>query len=391
MRRLPQHIGLLLLIYLCFISLGLPDGILGAAWPAIRMDMQQPLAAVGLMSVTMTVCSAISSLSAATLTRHWGTGPIVATSGLMTALALLGFAHAPSFGWLLALAVPLGLGAGAVDASINHFVAEHYSSRHMNWLHGFWGVGASTGPLVMGAVMAQTGQWSAGVITLGWTQLAIASVLWLCLPWWRRPLPKLQRVTPAAPAAKHLPLTRQHPHAAWLAPLCFLLYVGAEAGAGLWAVSVLVQERGMGLARASAGLSLYFGAITLGRFGVGLVAHRMNNRQWVQAGLGLALAGASLMALPLPGLYGIAGLALMGLGCAPIFPSLMHETAVRFPAEMARTLVGRQMVFAYAGGSLLPASMGLLATWVGLSWVMPSVAVLLLALLLVTRRLDRIT
>lgn len=399
MKRIPQHIGLLLLIYLCFISLGLPDGILGAAWPAIRMDMQQPLAAVGLMSVTMTVCSAISSLSAATLTRRWGTGPIVAASGLMTALALLGFAQAPSFGWLLAMAVPLGLGAGAVDASINHFVAEHYSSRHMNWLHGFWGVGASTGPLVMGAVMAQTGQWSAGVLTLGLSQLAIASVLWLCLPWWHPPLPRPQRVTQseqATPAQPDHELPRQHPahlhaHAIWLAPLCFLLYVGAEAGAGLWAVSVLVQERGMGLAQASIGLSLYFGAITLGRFGVGLVAHSMDNRQWVRVGLALALAGAGLFALPLPGPYGLGGLALMGLGCAPIFPSLMHETAVRFPAELARTLVGRQMVFAYAGGSLLPASMGLLATWMGLGWVMPSVVVLLLALLLVTWRLDQIT
>jgi fucose permease len=401
-KRIPQHIRLLLLIYLCFISLGLPDGILGAAWPAIRMDMQQPLAAVGLMTMTMTVCSALSSLGAARLTRRWGTGPIVAASGLMTALALLGFAHAPAFGWLLALAVPLGLGAGAVDASINHFVAEHYSARHMNWLHGFWGVGASTGPLVMGVVMAQTGQWSAGVLTLGVSQLAIASVLWLCLPWWRHPLPKVQPLSltegpeiepPHAPSRQHPRLRprQTHAHAVWLAPLCFLLYVGAEAGAGLWAVSVLVQERGMGLALASAGLSLYFGAITLGRFGVGVVAHRMNNRQWVQAGLGLALAGASLMALPLPGLYGIAGLVLMGLGCAPIFPSLMHETAVRFPAELARTLVGRQMVFAYAGGSLLPAGMGLLATWVGLGWVMPSVAGLLLALCWVTRRLDQIT
>lgn len=400
MKRIPQHIRLLLLIYLCFISLGLPDGILGAAWPAIRMDMQQPLAAVGLMTMTMTVCSALSSLGAAPLTRRFGTGPIVAASGLMTALALLGFANAPAFGWLLALAVPLGLGAGAVDASINHYVAEHYSARHMNWLHGFWGVGASTGPLVMGAVMAQTGQWSAGVLTLGVSQLAIASVLWLCLPWWRRPVPHPARAAqtdapetqpPHAPSRQHPPQTHAHPQAIWLAPLCFLFYVGAEAGAGLWAVSVLVQERGMGLAQASAALSLYFGAITLGRFGVGLVAHRMNNRQWVQAGLGLALAGASLMALPLPGLYGVAGLALMGLGCAPIFPSLMHETAVRFPAELARTLVGRQMVFAYAGGSLLPASMGLLATWAGLSWVMPSVVVLLLALVWVTRRLDQIS
>lgn len=392
MRHIPHQTSLLLLIYLCFISLGLPDGILGAAWPAIREDLNQALAAVGLMTVTMTLCAALSSLSAAPLTRRWGTGPIVVVSGGMTALALLGFALAPSFGWLLAMAVPLGLGAGAVDASVNHFVAEHYTSRHMNWLHGFWGVGATTGPLVMGVAMVQTGQWSSGVMALGLAQLAITAMLWFYLPWWRQSLPETQNQSQALPVARRRPSSQTvHAGAAWLAPLCFLFYVGAEAGTGLWAVSILVQERGVSLVQASGGLSLYFGAITLGRFGVGLVAHRMHNRQWVRIGLVLALLGAGLFALPLPGSWGMVGLALMGAGCAPIFPSLMHETTERFPAELARTLVGRQMVFSYAGGSLLPAGMGLLATWSGLNWVMPSVIVLLLSLLLITRRLDQIT
>lgn len=394
MKRLSQASRLLLLIYLCFISLGLPDGILGAAWPAIRLDMQQPLATVGLITISMTVCSALSSLWAATLTRRWGTGPIVASSGLMTALALLGFANAPSFTWLLLMAIPLGLGAGAVDASVNHFVSVHYTARHMNWLHGFWGVGASTSPLVMGAVMAQTGQWSTGVLALGLAQLVLSGVLWLCLPWWKQPVKLAQTVasTDPAPQSALLPADSvHHPWAAWLAPACFLFYVGAEMGTGLWAASILLQERGLSLVQASAGLSLYFGAITVGRFGVGLVAHRLSNRQWVQWGIGLAVLGASLFALPLPSPFGFAGLALMGLGCAPIFPSLMHETARRFPPELARTLVGRQMVFAYAGGSVLPAGLGLIATWVGLSWVMPCVLLLLISLVLATRWLDRMT
>ena len=394
MKRLSQASRLLLLIYLCFISLGLPDGILGAAWPAIRLDMQQPLATVGLITISMTVCSALSSLWAATLTRRWGTGPIVAASGLMTALALLGFANAPSFTWLLLMAIPLGLGAGAVDASVNHFVSVHYTARHMNWLHGFWGVGASTSPLVMGAVMAQTGQWSAGVLSLGLAQLVLSGVLWLCLPWWKQPVKLAQTVASTDPAPQSALLPAEsvlHPLAAWLAPACFLFYVGAEMGTGLWAASILVQERGLSLVQASAGLSLYFGAITVGRFGVGLVAHRLSNRQWVQWGIGLAVLGASLFALPLPSPFGFAGLALMGLGCAPIFPSLMHETARRFPHELARTLVGRQMVFAYAGGSVLPAGLGLIATWFGLSWVMPCVLLLLISLFLATRWLDRMT
>lgn len=391
MRRIQHSTGLLLLIYLCFISLGLPDGVLGAAWPAIRADLGQPLAAVGLMTLTMTLCAGLSSLCAAPLTRHWGTGPIVVASGGMTALALLGFAFAPTFGWLLAMAVPLGWGAGAVDASVNHFVAKHYNARHMNWLHGSWGIGASTGPVAMGVVMVQTGQWSAGVMALGLIQLSITAVLWFYLPRWRRPLPQPHAAKNVLAPTRSQALQDIPARAAWLAPLCFMFYVGAEAGTGLWAVSILVQERGFSLVQAGVGLSLYLGAITLGRFGVGLVAHRMHNRQWVRFGLGLALLGAGLFALPLPGHFGLLGLALMGLGCAPIFPSLMHETTERFPAEMARTLVGRQMVFSYAGGSLLPAGLGVLATWVGLSWVMPGVILFLLGLWLAARRLDQIT
>ena len=391
MSRIPQSTGLLLLIYLCFISLGLPDGVLGAGWPAIRADLGQPLAAVGLMTLTVTICAGLSSWFAAPLTRRWGTGPIVVVSGGMTALALLGFAFAPTFVWLLLMAVPLGWGAGAVDASVNHFVAKHYSARHMNWLHGSWGIGASTGPLLMGVVMVQTGQWTYGVLTLGLIQLAITAVLWFYLPLWLRPLPQVPVDKPALPPTSRPSRQGVPTRAAWMAPLCFLFYVGAEAGVGLWAVSILVQERGLSLVQAGMGLSLYFGAITLGRFAVGLVAHRMHNRQWVRVGLGLALLGAGLFALPFPGSIGLLGLVLMGCGCAPIFPSLMAETTERFPAEMARTLVSRQMVFSYLGGSLVPASLGLLATWIGLTWVMPGVILLLLGLLVTTQRLDRIT
>lgn len=391
MSRVQNSTGLLLLIYLCFISLGLPDGVLGAAWPAIRADLGQPLAAVGLMTMTMTLCAGLSSLCAAALTRRWGTGPIVVVSGGMTAMALLGCAFAPSFGWLLFMAVPLGWGAGAVDASVNHFVAKHYSARHMNWLHGSWGLGASTGPVVMGAVMLKTGEWSSGVLSLGLIQLLITALLWFYLALWQQPIPKPQIDQQALQPTPHPSPLNIPTQAAWLAPMCFLLYVGAEAGAGLWAVSILVQERGLNLVQAGMGLSLYFGAITLGRFGVGLFAHRMHNRQWVKVGLGLALMGATVFALPLPGYMGLIGLALMGLGCAPIFPSMMHETTERFPAEMARTLVSRQMVFSYAGGSLLPASLGVLASWAGLSWVMPGVILLLLGLWLTTQRLDHLT
>lgn len=384
------HTVLLGLVYLSFISIGLPDGMLGVAWPAIRLQMDQPLAAVGAITMTMTACSAASSLMAAAIVQRLGTGAVVAGSCTLTALGLLGFSLAPSFGWLVLLAVPLGLGAGAVDASLNHFVSAHYSSRHMNWLHGFWGVGATTGPLVMGMALASAGGWAAGARSIGLMQLTLALVLFATVSLWsqetaRAPTdarpPEPARAHPAPPAL-----------ATWLAPLCFLFYVSAEMGTGLWAASILVSDRGLTAAGAGFWVSLYFGAITAGRFAVGLVANRIGNRRLVRLGIGLAMAGAFLFAWPaLFGELSRLGLVLMGLGCAPIFPSLMHETARRFPPETLRRLIGRQMTCAYIGSSVVPAAFGVLAASAGLGTVMPVVIALFLALLLGTAWLDRLT
>lgn len=382
------HLILLGIVYVSFISLGLPDGILGVAWPAIRADMGQPLAAVGAITITMTICSATASYFAGAIAKRIGTGAVVATSCLMTALALLGFSVAPSFGWLVALGVPLGLGAGAVDASLNHFVAAHYSSRHMNWLHGFWGVGATTGPLIMGVALA-SGGWALGVRSIGLMQLTLAVVLWATLSLWAK-----EHSKPPAGEDAHseAPFKPVRPLALWLAPALFLFYVAAEMGTGLWAASILVTDRGLTQAQAGIWVSVYFGSITAGRFAVGLIANRLGNRRLVRLGIAVATVGALVFALP--AVFGGAasvGLVLMGLGCAPVFPSLMHETARRFPEDVARTVIGRQMTFAYIGGSLIPAGFGLLATWAGLGAVMPVVVLILVALLALSSALDRIT
>jgi fucose permease len=384
------HLLLLAIVYVSFVSLGLPDAVMGVIWPAMRADMGQPLAAVGVLTITMTVCAALSAGFAGRVVARVGTGVVVAASCLMTALALVGFSVAPSFAWLVLLGIPLGAGGGAVDASLNHFVAAHYSSRHMNWLHGFWGVGATTGPAVMGLALAGPGGWTRGVLILGLAQLTLAALLWATLPLWRR-----ERSQPTDAAAADEPPVVFKPvarRALWLAPLCFLFYVAAEMGTGLWAASILVNDRGTSLAQAGFWVSVYFGSITAGRFGVGLVSNRLGNRRLVDLGVTLALVGAVLFALPgLPAALSLAGLVLMGLGCAPVFPSLMHEAARRFPADVARTVIGRQMMAAYAGGSVIPAAFGLLATWVGLGAVMPVVVLLLIALLWATRALDRLT
>jgi fucose permease len=275
-----------------------------------------------------------------------------------------------------------------VDAALNQFVAAHYSSRHMNWLHGFWGIGASTGPLVMGAALAGSGGWHLGVQAIGLAQLGLAVLLWLSLRLWA------QAPQPLAGADAHEGVQAHavHPLAWWLAPLCFLVYVAAEMGTGLWAASVLVNERAMPPPDAGIWVGLYFGSITAGRFGVGLIADRLGNRKLVRLGIALALSGALVFALPMVfGALSPWGLMVMGLGCAPIFPSMMHETTRRFPAEAATRLIGRQMACAYVGGSVIPAAFGLLATWAGLGAVMPAVVGLLLCMLLMTSVLDRIS
>jgi fucose permease len=383
------HRILLGIVYVSFISLGLPDAILGVAWPAIRADMGQPLAAVGAITIAMTLSAATASSLSGAIAKRVGTGAVVASSCLMTALALLAFSVAPSFVWLVALGVPLGLGAGAVDASLNHFVAAHYSSRHMNWLHGFWGVGATTGPLIMGLALAGSSGWMGGVRTIGLMQLSLAVLLWATLSLWSKEHSKPPTAEGEHAAAAFKPL---QPLAMWLAPALFLFYVAAEMGTGLWAASILVTDRGVSTAQASVWVSVYFGSITAGRFAVGLIANRLGNRRLVRLGIAVATAGALVFALPQGfGSYASFGLVLMGLGCAPVFPSLMHETARRFPDDVARTVIGRQMTFAYAGGSVIPAAFGLLATWAGLEAVMPVVVVLLLALLAMVVALDRMT
>lgn len=390
-RKPASSLLLLALVYLSFISLGLPDAVMGVAWPAIRVEMGQPLAAVGFLTITMMACAVLSAWLTPRIVAKVGTGVVVAASCTLTGLALWGFSVAPSFGWLVLLVIPLGAGGGAVDASMNQFVAAHHTSRHMNWLHGFWGVGAATGPIVMGLALAGAGGWAEGARHIGLAQLGLAVVLWATLSMWRQsPSTSHNAQAPShAQAVVFMPIATQ---ALWLAPLSFLLYVAAEMGTYLWAASLLVGHRGVTLPEAGVWVSMYFGAITLGRFASGVISNRLGNRRMVSLGIALATLGATLFALPfLPNALNLVGLVLMGLGCAPVFPSLMHETSLRFPADTARKVISWQMMASYAGGSVIPAAFGLLATWLGLGAVMPVVVAVLVALALVVRRLNQLT
>ena len=384
------HAVLLAVIYLAFISLGLPDGVLGVAWPSMRSGFGEPLEAAGLITIVVTASSAVSGFANAWVLQRLGTGLVVAISGFLTGLALLGFAMAPSFVWILVLAIPLGLGAGSVDAGLNHFVARHYSSRHMNWLHGCWGMGASIGPLIMGSALASAGGWIDGYRSIASLQLLLAVVFLLTLALWKRE-PALAQDTTTAHSETSTSVAVP-PWAAWLAPSLYLMYATVEVGTGLWAASILVEKRGLAPQVAGTWVSCFYAAIMTGRFALGFIATRLGNRRLVRGGLAIAMAGAALFGLPgLAPALTLAGLILLGLGAAPIYPSLMHETTRRFDAETARRVVGRQVAFAYIGAAIGPAALGLLGAHLGLAAIMPVVLLALGVLALMVWRLDQVT
>ena len=394
---------LLGIIYVSFISIGLPDAVLGTAWPAVRQTFSQPLEALSSIVIAFTISGALSGFFSGPVIKKLGTGPVTAISCLLTCIALIGFAVAPSFVWLVLLAVPMGLGCGVVDAALNDFVAQHYSARHMNWLHGFWGLGATLGPLILGAAMASPAGWQRGALTLGLMQLVLAVVLGLTLHLWHLvPLSSASANTHTAHTASAqqaasdahahpTPVKSAGPLALWLAPLTFFIYVAAEGSVGIWLASILVDSRQFTPTRAGVWMSVYFGSITAGRFAVGLVADRLGNRLLVRLGIALSVLGAVLFAVHGPAWLSLLAVACMGLGFAPIYPSLMHETARRFAPDTARVVIGRQAGSAYAGGAALPPLVGLLAAGAGLATVMPAIAVMLLVLLAVTEWLNRLT
>jgi fucose permease len=387
-------IVLLGIIYLSFISIGLPDAVIGTAWPAVRETFGQPLEALSGIVIAFTISGALSGFAGGPVLKRLGTGPVAAISCGLTSLALIGYAIAPSFGWLVVLAVPMGLGCGAVDSGLNSFVAHHYSARHMNWLHGFWGVGVTLGPLILGAAMAGDGGWRRGALILGVMQLALTVVLFSTLHLWRHAPPAHAAHTDAVQsdaASANSPRPAPRPLAVWLAPLSFFVYVAAEGSVGLWLASILVGSRQFTPAQAGVWVSVYFGAIMTGRFAVGLVAHYFGNRQLVRLGIGVSLSGALLFALNGPPWLSLAALAITGLGFAPVYPSLMHETARRFAPDLARLVIGRQAGSAYIGAAFFPPALGVLAAWAGLPVVIPTIAALLVVLLLVTEALNRLT
>ncbi|MBH1941802.1 MFS transporter [Mobilitalea sibirica] len=380
---------LLALIYLAFISLGLPDALLGSAWPTMYPILNVPVSYAGILSMIIAGGTIVSSLNANRLTSKFGTGFLTAISVLMTAISLLGFSVSNSF-WMLCLwAIPYGLGAGAVDAALNNFVALHYASRHMSWLHCFWGVGASIGPYIMSYSLAVKNSWESGYSSVGVFQIILTIILMISLPVWKKQAQNKR--TSQTGTVKHLKI-----HEALRIKgvkqvlLAFFAYCALETTTGLWASSYLVLHRGIEAETAAGWASLFYLGITFGRFLNGFVADRFGNRNMIR--VGLAIIGIGLIAVILPinlGFVTLVGLVFIGLGCAPIYPCIIHETPSNFGAENSGAIIGIQMASAYTGTTFMPPIFGLLADYTTIAIYPIYLGMLLVLMLIMTERLNR--
>lgn len=376
---------LLAIIYLAFISLGLPDGLLGAAWPAMYPQLNVPVSYAGMISMIIAMGTIVSSLMSDRLTYRLGPGKVTAISVAMTAVALFGFSLSGSY-WMLCLwAIPYGLGAGSVDASLNNYVALHYSSRHMSWLHCMWGLGASIGPYIMGYVLSSGGHWAVGYQYVGILQIVLTAVITLSLPLWKnrgqeggeenaKPLPLSQVV--AIPGAREIMVT-------------FFCYCALEQTAMLWGSSYLVLYRNVPEETAAFFASLFFIGITLGRGLNGFLTVRFSDDQLIRMGQGILLLGICAMALPLGTMGALAGLTLVGLGCAPIYPCIIHSTPAHFGPERSQALIGVQMASAYVGTCLAPPLFGLIANHISVGWMPCYLGVILALMVLMHEQLIR--
>ena len=352
---------LIVTIYLAFISLGLPDSLLGSAWPVMQVELDAPLSAAGLVTMIIAAGTILTSLSSDRITRRLGAGPVTAISVLVTTAALFGFSRANSMLSLCLAAIPYGLGAGAVDAALNNFVATQFSAKHMSWLHAFWGIGAAFSPYVMGYCLTSDIGWRSGYFVVGCVQLALALCVIVSLPAWKgktaaeksealgksEPLPLLKAIR--IRGVKQIMFT-------------FFGYCALESTAGLWASSYLVERFAVNAETAANFASLFYIGITMGRFVSGCITERFGDRNMIRGGILIQIFGAALIAIPVfGGKIAMAGLVIVGIGCAPVYPSIIHSTPANFGARYSQTIIGIQMASAYTGSTLMPPLFGLIA------------------------------
>lgn len=378
---------LLGIIYLSFISLGLPDALLGAAWPNIYPEIQVPVSYAGVISMIIAFGTIISSLQSDRLTRKFGTGKVTAVSVGITAFALWGFSISHSFMMLCLWAVPYGLGAGSVDASLNNYVALHYESKHMSWLHCMWGIGATLGPYIMGTVLTGGASWNTGYRIISVLQIGLTAVLVFSLPKWK------SQSTSAESQAKRKSLSLREivfiPGAKAIM-FCFFCYCAVEQTTMLWASSYLNLVKGVDAQTAASFAGMFCIGITVGRGINGFIAMKLKDYQMIRMGQGIILGGIIVMILPLGEITSLIGFSLVGLGCAPIYPCIIHSTPDYFGEEHSQAIIGVQMASAYIGTCLMPPLFGVIANHISIK-LLPVYLLILLALMIYMHELLRKT
>lgn len=379
---------LLTIIYLSFISLGLPDALLGAAWPLMHRDFSVPVSYAGGIALIISFGTVVSSLLSDRLTKALGFGKVTAFSVAMTALALFGFSVSGEY-WLLCLwAIPYGLGAGSVDASLNNYVAIHYASRHMSWLHCMWGLGASIGPYIMGAALAEGMSWNSGYRIICLIQICITMGLFLSLPLWK------QVGGTGEPGQKAAPLELKQIFAipgAKEVMAGFFCYCALEQTAILWGSSYFVMKDGLDTDLAAGYAALFFLGLTVGRFLSGFVTYKVSDTNMIRLGQALIALGIAVMVLPVGVAASIVGLTVIGFGCAPIYPCIIHSTPAHFGAENSQALIGVQMASAYVGICIMPPLFGLIANHISASLLPLYLAVINLGMFVMCEKLNRKT
>ena len=354
---------LLGIIYLSFISLGLPDALLGSAWPNMYPEFQVPVSYAGMISMIIAFGTILSSLQSDHLTRRFGTGKVTAASVGITALALWGFSVSHSFLQLCLWAIPYGLGAGSVDASLNNYVALHYASKHMSWLHCMWGVGTTLGPYIMGAVLTGGAAWNMGYRVISLLQIVLTAVLIISLPKWKEENPAGEETRGGKPLTLREIISIPGAKAIML---CFFCYCAVEQTTMLWASSYLNLAKGIDAKTAASFAGMFCTGITVGRGINGFIAMKWKDEQMVRMGEGIILMGILVMLLPLGNLASLIGFSLIGLGCAPVYPCIIHSTPEYFGAERSQAMIGVQMASAYVGICLMPPFFGLLANHISI-------------------------
>ncbi|WP_234987199.1 MFS transporter [Bacillus sinesaloumensis] len=346
----------LFIIYATFISLGLPDSILGVTWPIMVGDFHVALSMAGIISMTIAICTVISSLQTMRITKKFGTGKLVLGSVMLTAIGLFGFAFTQNFYFLIVAAVPLGLGAGAIDTSLNDYVAVHFKAHHMNWLHAFWGVGATLGPVIMGVVLSNQFSWRNGYMIIGGIQVVLVLILFFTLPLWKMNENKMADTSDEATSSFKTVVKQS---GVLFSLVSFLFYVGLEGTIFLWGSSYLIEEKTLSIATASFIISAFFVSLTVGRILSGFISFWLSNQKLLLISEILLIFGILTVAFGRGSvLYG--GFILLGLGCAAIFPTMMHETPRRFGVKDSSTIMGLQVACGYVGIIILPPLVGFL-------------------------------